>query len=322
MAGLLLAELVVSWTGVAPEVAAISIGRFRYSPDPALGYEPIPHYEYDGDELLYREFRGRSNSLGFRDREHPIEKVPGVRRILVLGDSVTMGLYVDRAEDVFTAVLERRLGERGAAVEVLNFGVSGYNTQQEVATLVGKGLPYRPDLVVLQYSLNDVEEMNGGIVRRLREREEQSGGVDGTLLAPLLLESDLVRFLYFRVFAGDLRQRKERRDSALDHLARDTVTESFAELAAVAAREGFDVIVAVFPQFETYDERLYAAHERVAELATSHGFAVVDLLDPLVECYRSVGQEVAIDSMHPSAAGHRCAGETLAEFLLPLLAEG
>jgi hypothetical protein len=46
---------------------------------------------------------------------------------------------------------------RERRVEVLNFGVSGYGTAQELITLESRVLPYRPDLVLLAfYAENDV----------------------------------------------------------------------------------------------------------------------------------------------------------------------
>ena len=80
------------------------------------------------------------NSLGFRGREYPSAKGSGVRRILVLGDSVTFGLFV-KEEKLFTNVLEKLLneGEGAFEYEVLNSGVSGYNVWNELGTLQQDG---------------------------------------------------------------------------------------------------------------------------------------------------------------------------------------
>jgi hypothetical protein len=66
-------------------------------------------------------------------------------------------------EDAFPAVLERSLAGcealGGRTVEVLNFGVSGYGTAQELLTLRTRALAYRPDLVLLAFFPgNDVVE--------------------------------------------------------------------------------------------------------------------------------------------------------------------
>ncbi len=169
--GLAACEIVLRLTGLAPEAAVISVGRFRLSANPELVYEPIPNFEFEGEVRYFYEFRGISNGLGFRDRDHDVTKPPGVYRILVLGDSIAMGLRTDDTDDIFPSALERTLRASGRNVEVLNFGVSGYNTQQEVAMLADRGLAFDPDLVVLQYCLNDRAHVDGVSPRRCAGRK-------------------------------------------------------------------------------------------------------------------------------------------------------
>ncbi len=102
----------------------------------------------------------RINSAGLRDREHARPKPPGSFRIAVLGDSYAEAMQVD-ASQAFWAVAERELAAcpalAGRAVEVINFGVSGYGTAQELETLRHAVWAYEPDVVVLAFvSVNDV----------------------------------------------------------------------------------------------------------------------------------------------------------------------
>ncbi len=313
--GLLLAEFLTIASGLAPEVAVISIGRFRYSANPDIGYEPVPDFEYMGRDLKYFEFNDRSNSLGFRDREHSVLKQPDVYRILVIGDSVSMGLYVKDSEDVFPIVVERELRLRGRDVEVINFGVSGYNTQQEVAMLIEKGLAYSPDLVLLQCSLNDIEEQNGGIVKRLRAREQSDAGVERNLLSPLLTRSALYRMIVFRLMPAQLERSRDAREGALARLDQDTIDESFSRLRITAESHGFEVAVVLFPEFRRYKPAQMAHHTRIAELSRRNGFRHLDLQESFVACSWKDGSAIVRDDMHPSALGHRCAGRAIAGFL-------
>jgi len=100
----------------------------------------------------------RTNSAGFRGREYARPKPPGVFRIVVVGDSVTMGAGVAE-EEAYPARLEQMLNAPGGTVtyEVLNLGVSGLNARAVVDRLEQVGLPYDPDLVVYGYTLNDIE---------------------------------------------------------------------------------------------------------------------------------------------------------------------
>lgn len=314
LVSLLAAELVIRLAGAAPEVSVIRKGRFQLSRNPKIGYEPVPSLDYRGEELSFYDYLGKSNNLGYRDVDHTVEKPPGVYRIVVLGDSIGAGLRVDRYEDVFPSVLEKLLRERGVNAEVINFSVSGYNTQQEVETLKDRGLRYRPDLVLLAYSLNDRERMDGDILKTLLEAE-RSHGTSAARVNPYLVRSALYRFCKYRVLAPPPARAEAASDRQLAALSGDTVAASFAELARVSRENRFEVLVAVFPRlvrdFQRY--RFGDQHRFVAELTERHGFHRLDLLDPFACCREAADEPIAADNLHPSAYGHRCAAEAMAE---------
>lgn len=114
----------------------------------------------------------RINQDGFRDRDHALDKGQGVYRIAVLGDSFSEAFQVP-VDSTYWAILERELldhvkaGEadphwlpglrESKAVEVLNFGVSGYGTAHELLVLRGEVWKYTPDLILLQiFPVNDI----------------------------------------------------------------------------------------------------------------------------------------------------------------------
>jgi hypothetical protein len=100
----------------------------------------------------------RTNKQGFRDtRDFPYQKPAGTVRVLVLGDSHAQG-YEARQDHTFSAVLEKYLRSRGVAAEVLNAGVSGFSTAEELALLENEGYRYQPDYVVLAFFGNDYED--------------------------------------------------------------------------------------------------------------------------------------------------------------------
>lgn len=94
----------------------------------------------------------RINSAGLRDREHSQIKPPKTLRIAVLGDSFAVALEVP-AEDTFWSVLESELPKcpalAGMNAELINFGVGGYGTAQELLTLRQQVWDYSPDIVML-----------------------------------------------------------------------------------------------------------------------------------------------------------------------------
>jgi hypothetical protein len=110
-----------------------------WRPDRDVGWALVPGVRRDaavcrGTETIARHVV-EVNALGQRDRPRTYARTPGRRRVLVLGD-------------------EERLG-----VEMLNAGVSGYSTDNELRAFVTRGARYAPDAVLLLVHVgNDVEE--------------------------------------------------------------------------------------------------------------------------------------------------------------------
>ncbi|MDN3513878.1 MAG: SGNH/GDSL hydrolase family protein [Candidatus Brocadia sp.] len=105
-----------------------------------------------------------TNAQGFRDnRDFKYEKPPNTLRILSLGDSHTQGFEV-KQECTFSAVTERYLNDYmkhngfNAETEVINTGVSGFSTAEELVFLENEGIKYKPDFVILAFSANDFED--------------------------------------------------------------------------------------------------------------------------------------------------------------------
>lgn len=107
------------------------------------------------------EFHSRVeiNSRGFHDREHQYAKPPGVVRIVTLGDSFVAAIEVP-LEDSFSRLLEKRLNELGAPTrfEVINLGVGGYSTVNEMLMFGEEGAKYRPDLVMVFFNDGDIRD--------------------------------------------------------------------------------------------------------------------------------------------------------------------
>ena len=98
------------------------------------------------------------NKKGFRsNREHVYKKPDGTVRILSLGDSHTQG-YEVRQDYTFSAVVERYLLNRGIEAEVINTGISGFSTAEELIFLEQEGIKYKPDFVILAFYANDYQD--------------------------------------------------------------------------------------------------------------------------------------------------------------------
>jgi len=316
---LLLAEIAVRALGLAPSIIPITKGRFRLSPNPKIGYEPVPNIRYEAESLDFYQYRGTGNSLGYRGPTYSENKDPKAFRIAVLGDSIVEGIGIDQYEELFTAKVERALREEGIPAEVLNFGVSGYNTQQEVATLKDKALRFDPDLVLLSYCLNDTASPSYWLLKPLLDEANQKKSIhlSNRFAARYLIRSALYRLLRFRLFAPSANEKTLLTFEPYD--TGDTVAESVGELANLSESQGFQALVVVFPHFTDRTFKNYAfgeQHEFIRGITDERGLLLLDLLPAYKACLKETSQPLHRDNFHPNARGHTCAADAITEFIL------
>ncbi|HKQ32281.1 MAG TPA: SGNH/GDSL hydrolase family protein, partial [Thermodesulfobacteriota bacterium] len=96
-----------------------------------------------------------TNNMGFRGRDIA-EKKPGTYRIVMLGDSFTMGEGVGDAS-TFPLLVEEYLNATGGRkYEVINLGVESYAPILEYSLLKRVIRDLRPDMVVLNFDMSDM----------------------------------------------------------------------------------------------------------------------------------------------------------------------
>lgn len=136
---------------VALVVAGVSY-PLPYKADQYCGTGLIPNFSGWWSKEGAAEIR--TNSAGFRDREHSLQKPDDVLRVAVLGDSYIEAFQVSQ-DEMFASVLEAELNARkfgvDRRVEVLSFGVSGFGTAQELLMLRHHVWQFDPDVVLLAF---------------------------------------------------------------------------------------------------------------------------------------------------------------------------
>lgn len=106
------------------------------------------------------EYIQRVNRLGLRGLETTVEKPSNTRRILMLGDSFTMGKGV-QDEETFSVLVEKRLQEsltscNGGTAQVLNAGVDSYAPILQYLYFKRELMRLSPDLVILNFDHSDL----------------------------------------------------------------------------------------------------------------------------------------------------------------------
>lgn len=168
--------LAISVLVVVPAFAEVSLRVARVQLDPQL-YAPnrdrgwVLRPGAQGVVAVETKQYVQINSHGFRDQERSYDKGPDTVRIAVLGNSWTEALQVP-LEKTYTSILQDKLTQRecfvGKRVEVLNFGVAGYSTGQELLTLQQEVWKYHPDIVLLAFYpardiANNLRELNNAV---------------------------------------------------------------------------------------------------------------------------------------------------------------
>lgn len=264
----------------------------------------------------------QTNSLGFRENEYPLSRQPGVRRIVVLGDSFTFGVGVN-FDETFSKRLERRLNESGAPHEVINFGISGYNSSLELATYREAAARFKPDLVILGYVLNDTQRMGGGGERFVGEAESARSHFLSVHHA-MKRHSLLYRFLAPRVgaVAGlfNARYALGATHAMIRSFADDAPgwlesRQALLDIVREAREAGAETLVVIFPMmldFATYP--LKDAHTSITRFCQDHGIAVLDML-PAFAGQDASELTVLLDG-HPNGRAHEIFATGIYEHLL------
>ena len=259
------------------------------SPNPRMLYELRPQASITFDGIAHKipPTQIQISTYGLRDRDYSIPKGKAFR-ILVLGDSVTFGWGVN-LEDTWVKKLEKILNERERReFEVINLGVPGYNTRQEMEFFMEMGLPLAPDLVLIGFLDNDFEPaFDLSRVPRL--------------LAPFFNHLYLLRTGYLVYLRIEAQKRAEAR-LPRGHEGLSDAVAALAELNSIGARMGFASALILFTQYRNETRQLIG-------LCPQMGIRTLDLS-------RFWRVELSIPGdWHPNAKAHSIYAEEIYRFL-------
>lgn len=266
-----------------------------------------------GRRFATRPGVGGANSASFHERELPAAPDPNVRRVVVLGDSMTWG--TGPAEEAWPRLAEDRLGPPW---QILNFSHYGYDVAQARAVLREHVWAYDPDLVIYATYTNDplpsrIVEVGGGPVwvgdggllpSPLRRASALARRAEGALLARTVDETPDWDF-YRRELAA-MKADAEAHDTPL--IVYGLVPHVLAErdLAACSARLG------VPGRCETHAE-IAAEQEWIAE---ELGLPFTSVLPALRQTgKKSLPPPDPTDWQHPGREGHEAIATFVASHL-------
>ena len=256
---------------------------YQRSFNPYLRYELVPGENFSATSI---------NADGFRGRDYQVPKGPETFRIIMVGDSETLSVKLPD-KDTLPYQLQELLNQNSEGInyEVLNFGVEGYCTFQELEMLKTKGLKYEPDLIILNYVLNDPEPGEYYFQKNF-----------------FIRHSALVRYFTFRIKKRLIK--KERKALGIDteidnyyyyHQPKyfDRVKDAILEMSEIAGDSNHKLLVVIFPTSSIMVKDFRAnypywpLHELVRGIK-SKNMATIDLLDEFNRL-NLTPQEVSID---------------------------
>jgi lysophospholipase L1-like esterase len=326
---LVLSEIALRILGFDPMYVSPERDRF-WKYDSVLGWAHQPGQNGIFETQQF-SISVRINEKGLRDRERSYERQNDGERVLVLGDSFAWGYGVEESER-FSQLLEASMG-----VEVINAGVSGYSTDQELLWYQREGIKYETDLVILVLAGNDVGDNDLQLVSTIYYKPKfvlEDGkliptgspvpktGPQGMLIYSVSQRSALAYFLiqrYFDVLAlySKFKSNSAPADFAIPGTGMDADSKPFQltialldEMSKAAASRGAKFMIVTTdrwwerPTGETYPDfiqTLQAEGFLVLDVESMLGFEPEEMLIP--------------DDGHWSRSGHEFVATEIKKFI-------
>lgn len=260
------------------------------------------------------------NVFGFRSRHERIDKDSTTVRLLALGDSFTWGARIARTEDAWPGRLEPRLSEEypGRRIEVWNLSESGFTTANEAELLRRLGWQLNPDLVIVQFYINDA------LPSRPNFGHEPSTWLfrPRWLLPYRMRDAPIASSRVFRLMRKSYTEYLNRGISWRQLYAPESSTwaeieAAVRDLGAQAGQRGVPLVFMLFPVFEpgewtveTYPFR--DEYSRVALVAREAGLATLDLTPVFADSGGDWRRWwVTETDGHPDPTAHAMAAEEL-----------
>lgn len=129
----------------------------EHNPNFKATYIPTKAYLNVTDSLDSKGYTLKTDKNGFIENGNKINfSSEDVTTIIYFGGSTTEQVFVPE-EFRWQSIIERRLNEtqNSPRIRVLNGGVSGNNSLHSTLNLIAKGIPIKPQFVVLMHNVND-----------------------------------------------------------------------------------------------------------------------------------------------------------------------
>lgn len=303
-------------------------GHHYRHPQPIMDPHPTRMFHYRVHQQAFTIDKPFvTNALGFRDeREVPAPSSEGLR-ILAIGDSMTAGIGV-ATEQTYVRQLEGLLQPQTGPVRVMNAGVGGYGTWQELDLLNETRDVVKPHVVTLQVYWNDLYTKPASVTPIAGERNGESEDAVHEY-SRVFKRSRLLLFLRERWASLSNRLSPSvdwtHREQIYNGVDTPYVAKAYSEMEghlqefATLHTGGVVPIVVILPmpmQVQLPTSPPLHMQERIKAMAGRAGLRTIDLLLALRQAY-AANPDLYIpwDNEHFTPAGHQVVAETLQRYL-------
>ena len=294
-----------------------SDGIWELSDSEVLVYEMKKKFDINNYNKNYDNFK--TNSVGFRDYEFSETKERNIKRILVFGDSITVGTdSIEYQKDLFSKQMENIISKDETLkykYQVYNMGVDGYNTVQEAENLRLHVAKYKPDIVIVTYCLNDGSQAEIGIYYQILSTFKL--GKIGYFLMGSKLYKAFCQILFEKL---KLYKNTDVNDFCDDYWGFDKIYydndeydgKGFKMFNYLRNKYKFNLYVFIVPALINYNRYGYQLeHKKVYSMLDRYNIKWFDML----KCFSDVSKDGSFfysklrDEVHPNEFGHRLMAE-------------
>lgn len=253
----------------------------------------------------------RLNSMGHRNAELSNPKKKGEKRIYLLGSSMLLGWGVAEA-DTFSKIIEKKLrggnkNEKKINYSTINAGIGNYNTFYQVELFAEQVSAVDPDLVILQYYINDAED--------------NPKGSNNIILKHSLLAASVCFYVNTLLFKAS---------GSLEEYYSDMYEEqsigwkraqtSIKRIKRICDEKNIPLIALLIPDLHNFssDGVFSMIYEKVQNVFEKTGIPMINTFSSLQKHFKTNPRDawVANDDAHPNKATHQIIGNELYGFIV------
>jgi lysophospholipase L1-like esterase len=284
-------------------------------------YASNPRKYFDSANAVY----ARINNLGLRGEDISLEKPQNTYRILGVGDSVTFGEGVND-KDTYLVKLNNYLTKtyKRKSFQMINCGISGYNTKDEVIYLKNRWVGLQPDYAIIMFTMSD--GYSDDVFADSALGPLATGLMNGTTQLPEGEREFKSKFLSWVINTINRKRTSDRLiDIYLSQYSKNPMLEGynwentkyyFALAHEILNDINCKMVIVIFPElFRINDNYPFKEiHEKIKAESKRQGIPVLDLL-PAFQRYKTNELWVHPTDHHPNELAHEVMAQEILNFL-------